>query len=468
MPPGLDQRRATVGHVPALPSHPMHLQVSPLNSHLTRQQALPPNVQGKPHVMHAAPPSQAVHAHVGSMPYLPAPHHAAPMHANTLQHNVPGLWGRQRGSLQGFNVPSNMVSNEKRTNQEIYKGWRLSLKHYTELITSSSILSQGMQSEPWESPESISPSLPSSPWGRPLRRNASVLELGGGVACGGCAHCAPASWRYGSCASLEHGWPTAWPPPPACCAPHGPHLSHMHPHAHLHSPHTPQPYRRGRRTAFVLSIQKQSFNGLHNNIFHSLLGESRGVSRVASRTGSRAASPAMSVRSRTSRRTKHRTPSPPPLPSSDADSESESDSDRAAAPAPVPIRTPTREPGRTIPMPKPPIANVPPPTPTPSTTTEQAEVDGLAPVLPPSESNWQCEHCTFVNEPGVRVCVVCCRTPTTVPRVLPTATAVAAPVQPNAATDSIKGDPDSGLERLKLNSPSPVHIAIRNVYPKQS
>lgn len=28
------------------------------------------------------------------------------------------------------------------------------------------------------------------------------------------------------------------------------------------------------------------------------------------------------------------------------------------------------------------------------------------------DSAWSCEHCTFVNEPGTRVCVVCCKTPT--------------------------------------------------------
>lgn len=26
---------------------------------------------------------------------------------------------------------------------------------------------------------------------------------------------------------------------------------------------------------------------------------------------------------------------------------------------------------------------------------------------------WECEHCTFVNEPGTRVCTICCKTPTT-------------------------------------------------------
>lgn len=49
---------------------------------------------------------------------------------------------------------------------------------------------------------------------------------------------------------------------------------------------------------------------------------------------------------------------------------------------------------------------------------EPAE-DDLGPPPPPPEATWQCEHCTFVNEPGVRVCVVCCRTPTTAAKIVP-------------------------------------------------
>ncbi|XP_072395031.1 uncharacterized protein LUBEL isoform X2 [Diabrotica undecimpunctata] len=30
----------------------------------------------------------------------------------------------------------------------------------------------------------------------------------------------------------------------------------------------------------------------------------------------------------------------------------------------------------------------------------------------PSNTQWECEHCTFVNEPGVKVCIVCCKTST--------------------------------------------------------
>lgn len=36
------------------------------------------------------------------------------------------------------------------------------------------------------------------------------------------------------------------------------------------------------------------------------------------------------------------------------------------------------------------------------------------------ESSWECEHCTFVNEAGTRVCTVCCKTPTTPARPIQT------------------------------------------------
>lgn len=115
----------------------------------------------------------------------------------------------------------------------------------------------------------------------------------------------------------------------------------------------------------------------------------------------------MSVRSRTSRRMKHRTPSPPPLPSSDADSESESESDHA-----------------------------------PPSKPQEKEEDSLGPAPPPPSSTWQCEHCTYVNEPGVRVCAICCRTPVTVPK-------------------PILKEVSENVERLKIShkqSPSPARV----------
>lgn len=111
MPPGLDQRRATVGHIPTMPIHPTQIQAAPMNRHLQQQQALPPHLQDKLPGPHAVPPVQVMPTHVGSMPYLPAPHPAQQqMHTNTLQHHMVGPWGRQRGSLQGFNMPPTMVS----------------------------------------------------------------------------------------------------------------------------------------------------------------------------------------------------------------------------------------------------------------------------------------------------------------------------------------------------------------------
>ncbi|XP_049867632.1 E3 ubiquitin-protein ligase lubel isoform X2 [Pectinophora gossypiella] len=341
-PAGLDQRRATIGHLTPMQNqtHPVHNQTLPLNNHTQLQ--MPAHLAKL-----AAPVTQHTTQQMGSMPYIPTnmPHTAAPMVQPQVQANTLAAWGRQRGSLQGFNMHPNM----------------------------------GGPTEAWESPEMPS-SGQSSPWGRPLRRGASVLELGGaaGGACGGCGHCA-AAWRYGSCASLEPApWPAAWPAP-ACCGPH-----HVPPHAHMY---TPQPYRRA---------------------------DSRAASRAASRTGSRAASPAMSSRSRASRRTKHRTPSPPPLPSSDADSESESDSDRAPPP---PERRETREqPRRKDNRPKEEPRKFEKQEVKEPREVLEIQEDSLGPAPPPPDVSWQCEHCTFVNEPGVRVCAVCCRTPTAAPK----------------------------------------------------
>ncbi|KOB69823.1 E3 ubiquitin-protein ligase RNF31 [Operophtera brumata] len=335
--PLLDQRRATLGHAhAAMPG--MRSSASPTIQHSPIHQPL--HVQTKM----VNNPSQ-----MGSMPFLPTtmPHqHQQPMHmqqnASTLGHLNVG-WNRPRGSLQGFSVPPQVQ-------------------------------------EPWESPEGIPPGMGQPQWGRPMRRGASTLELGGvNVACTGCAHGAPPTWRYGSCATLDQPWGVGqggWPMQ-QCCPPQ--QSPHGHFHMHQHMPQTPQPYRRA---------------------------DSRAMSRAASRTGSRAASPALSVRSRASRRAKHRTPSPP-LPSSDADSESESESEPAPKPRnDYPNSRPERPSSRSE---------------RPSSRSEPAEGE-LGPVPPPPAAAWQCEHCTYVNEPGVRVCVICCRTPTAAPKVVTEAT----------------------------------------------
>ncbi|XP_050553788.1 E3 ubiquitin-protein ligase lubel isoform X1 [Spodoptera frugiperda] len=356
----LDQRRATLSsphhaammmgaHSPGSPVPPAHLIQAPQH-----HQQMPLHLQTK---MTTTPTPN----HLGSMPFLPTNmhmatgHHAAvPGQSNTLSH-MNTAWNRPRGSLQGFSGHPNMH----------------------------------VPTEQWDNPDNMAPTMQN--WGRPLRRGASVLELGGGgsASCAGCAHCAPVPWRYGSCASLDHPWANTNPGwAPTCCPPG--HPTHgVQPHPHL-PPQTPQPYRRA---------------------------DSRAVSRAASRAGSRAASPAMSVRSRTSRRMKHRTPSPPPLPSSDADSESESESDHG-----------------------------------PPSKTQEKEEDSLGPAPPPPNSSWQCEHCTFVNEPGVRVCAICCRTPVSVPKTVNTK------------------ELSENVERLKIThkqSPSPVRTTEEPRYDRE-
>lgn len=44
---------------------------------------------------------------------------------------------------------------------------------------------------------------------------------------------------------------------------------------------------------------------------------------------------------------------------------------------------------------------------------EEFEYDNAAKtIVEVPDASWECEHCTFVNEPGTRVCQVCCKTPT--------------------------------------------------------
>ncbi|KAJ2953760.1 hypothetical protein O0L34_g1384 [Tuta absoluta] len=448
------QRRATIGHLSTLPSVQRTSQnhTNLINKHSVQNQQPPIPAHLQKLAQHAPSPQ------MGSMPYLPNVHQVAPQMAQQQMHqaNTLAAWGRQRGSLQGFNVHPNM----------------------------------GMPAEAWESPESISPSGQTSPWGRPLRRGASVVDLGGTPAppaYGGCAHCGP-GWRYGSCASLDHSpWPGAWPP--ACCVPP---THHMHPHQHMHMPYTPQPHRRV---------------------------ESRTASRAGSRAGSRAASPAMSMRSRTSRRTKHRTPSPPSLPSSDADSESDSDD------APPPLerkdyrdqqRKEIRAQQEKLRKEENALRNkkeakasqerkeakaiqerieakaiqerkiVRSPTPQQHQQQQQNEIEeiresSLGPAPPPPDATWQCEFCTFVNEPGVRVCVVCCRTPTAEPRVVssptsppttsprvvsPTSPRVMSPQPTNRMTSP---PPTEALQRLSLNEKSsPVRSVVGDSRVRQN
>lgn len=55
-------------------------------------------------------------------------------------------------------------------------------------------------------------------------------------------------------------------------------------------------------------------------------------------------------------------------------------------------------------------------------TPKQSESQNEKPLIAKQQSSlikWECEHCTFVNEPDARICAICCKTSTKVLETLP-------------------------------------------------
>ncbi|XP_049317234.1 E3 ubiquitin-protein ligase lubel isoform X1 [Bactrocera dorsalis] len=57
--------------------------------------------------------------------------------------------------------------------------------------------------------------------------------------------------------------------------------------------------------------------------------------------------------------------------------------------------------------------------------TDEANEDDLGPPPSTPDHEWECEFCTYVNEPNVKICLICCKTPSSVPRKTSTTTAPA-------------------------------------------
>lgn len=74
-----------------------------------------------------------------------------------------------------------------------------------------------------------------------------------------------------------------------------------------------------------------------------------------------------------------------------------------------------------------------------------AELDDQGPVGPPPAAptfEWICEFCTFVNEPNIKICTICCKTPTAVPA--PVGSSNHQPnTEPSLAVPSAKPNSDS-------------------------
>lgn len=50
-----------------------------------------------------------------------------------------------------------------------------------------------------------------------------------------------------------------------------------------------------------------------------------------------------------------------------------------------------------------------------TTATVEAEDDDLGPPPSTPDHEWECEFCTFVNEPNIKICAICCKTPSKPP-----------------------------------------------------
>ncbi|XP_036226338.2 E3 ubiquitin-protein ligase lubel isoform X1 [Bactrocera oleae] len=55
--------------------------------------------------------------------------------------------------------------------------------------------------------------------------------------------------------------------------------------------------------------------------------------------------------------------------------------------------------------------------------TDETNEDDLGPPPSTPDHEWECEFCTYVNEPNVKICLICCKTPSRVPRKTSTTTA---------------------------------------------
>lgn len=78
----------------------------------------------------------------------------------------------------------------------------------------------------------------------------------------------------------------------------------------------------------------------------------------------------------------------------------------------------------------------------------EEDEDGISLGPPPStpDQEWECEFCTFVNEPNIKICIICCKTPSKPPKLV--VKSASPPKQINPTTKDTK----SGT--LKSETPS--------------
>lgn len=88
--------------------------------------------------------------------------------------------------------------------------------------------------------------------------------------------------------------------------------------------------------------------------------------------------------------------------------------------------------------------------------------------LPPvPDEQWECEHCTFVNEAGTRVCSICCKTPTIKVRIVEKPAKVSSGV--NTVTSAMNANSNetklsSRMKKMNVHEDEPILINYNKAY----
>ncbi|XP_039949976.1 E3 ubiquitin-protein ligase lubel isoform X2 [Bactrocera tryoni] len=78
---------------------------------------------------------------------------------------------------------------------------------------------------------------------------------------------------------------------------------------------------------------------------------------------------------------------------------------------------------------------------------DEANEDDLGPPPSTPDHEWECEFCTYVNEPNVKICLICCKTPSSVPRKTSTTTAPTETLIVEERPTMVKDKPSVSPER---------------------
>ncbi|XP_037712211.1 E3 ubiquitin-protein ligase lubel isoform X3 [Drosophila subpulchrella] len=80
--------------------------------------------------------------------------------------------------------------------------------------------------------------------------------------------------------------------------------------------------------------------------------------------------------------------------------------------------------------------------PDPQVVPEEIEADDLGPPPSTPDHEWECEFCTFVNEPNIKICSICCKTPSKPPVPPNKAKKVEEKPQPQVGKPKVAAKPD--------------------------